>query len=603
MSPQEELAALRRLAELEAKAGGAGPMAQAAQPTARAGSGFTDNTKDRWGAGESAVTGAWQGLGDELMAGISAVKEGIRHDGLPMGKAYDQALSVYRSARDKYREESPGTALLTEGAGSLATGIPAAMLTGGAVNPASNTAVRMGQYAASGAVPSAVYGYNEGEGGAGERLKNAGITGTIGAATGMAVPAVVSGVGRVVQPVQSRLSDELSRLAQVARDNGIPLTAAQQTGSKPLQIMESVFGNLPFTAGPRQAQQQAQRAAFNRAVLAKAGVDADNASPEVMRQAYARLGGEFDRLADGNTVKLDGQFVDDLSRIRSDIARDLEPDQAAIVNRYLDDLMGGGGGGHHAPAGRGVARPGTTEQVVRVEQTPSGPVNIVEDVPSYRDITGRDYQDWRSAMTTRATKAANDPALRDALKAPRDALDDAATRSISPEDATAWDAARRQYANLKTVEKAMTGTTAASNSGDIPATALERAVIQQQGNKGFTTGRGDLNDLSRAGAAFVRDNIPDSGTAQRLFYQQLLTGGAGGLGYVSTDDPALQAASVALSLGGPRAVQMAYNSAPVRNYLTNTAVTGAISDQARRSLARMLAQGGGTVGGIQSQRP
>lgn len=584
MTPQEELAALRRLAELEAKAGGAGPMAQAAQPTARAGEGFTDNTKDRWGAGESAVTGAWQGLGDELMAGIAAVKEGIRPDGLPVGKAYDQALSVYRSARDKYREENPGKALLAEGAGSLATGIPAAMLTGGAINPASNTALRMGQYAASGAVPAAVYGYNEGEGGAGERLKNAGVTGTIGAATGMAVPAVVSGVGRVVQPVQSRLSDELSRLAQVARESGIPLTAAQQTGSKPLQIMESVFGNLPFTAGPQQAQQQAQRAAFNRAVLAKAGIDADNASPEVLDAAFKQIGQRFDDAAARTTVAIDQPFYDAVDAAAQNYGRRLPTDVAPVFQSYMDDIAA------MRAAGQQPGVTGTT-------------------------IDGTAFQNVYSNLRRSARNAKARPELQEALNSLADSFDDAMARTGAnpgnlPATAGAqgmaanpvddWMAARSDYRNLLPVDKAMNSTTAAATGGDIPPTALAQAVRQQGG---YSRGRGDLNDLARVGTAFVRDNIPDSGTAQRLFYQQLLTGGVGGLGYVSTDDPAMQAASVALSLGGPRAVQMAYNSAPVRNYLTNTAVTGTISDQARRSLARMLAQGGGTLSGIQSQRP
>lgn len=611
MTPQEELAALRRLAELEAKAGGSGPMAQAAQPTARSGAGFTDNTADRWGAGESTIHGLYQGLGDELMAGISAAKESMS-GGLPFGKAYDQALTVYRGARDKYREENPGTAAATEIAGGLATGIPMTMGMGSAAEalpvvgrlaaPASNVVGRMAQYGVGGAAPAAVYGFNEGEGGFDERAANAGTSAVIGGATGMAVPAAVGAVGRVVQPVRSKLSDELMKLSRVAQSEGIPLTAAQQTGSQPLRILESVFRNLPLTAGPQGAIDDAQRAAFNSAILKRAGIDADNASPDVLKKGFDRLGSEFNRLGRSNTVTADTRLLDDLARIRDEVTRDLEPDQAKIVLRYIDDMTGSNGG-------RGVLSPEIARNRVGTTYTSDGLVGVKE-VPVFdeaatpRAIPGTEYQKMRSDMTTRARDAGQDQALRSALKKPRNALDEAAERSISPEDAQAWQEARRQYANLKTIEAAMNNRSAGAIEGNIQPGALIGAVSNSAKGQGSSYARGgadDLNALSRIGGAFVRDNVPNSGTAQRLFYQGLLTGGAGVYG--GTDDPQSALTYAALSLGGPRAVQMAYNSAPVRNYLANTVLDRIAAEGTRRSLAQLLAQGSGGVAGIQSQRP
>lgn len=593
MTPQEELAALRRLAELEAKAGGS---ARVQQPTAMSGEGFQSNGAT-WGGIQNFAHGALQGLGDEVMAGTAAAKEAIT-GGLPFGKAYDQALSMYRGSRDQYREESPKTAAATEIGGNLATAIPAMSAMGLGIGasalPASqpltaaSAAGRMAQYAGLGAAPAAVYGFNEGEGGFGDRMGEAGKSAAIGGFVGAALPGVMSAAGRVVQPVRSRLSDELTRLAQVAADNGIPLSAAQITGSKPLQILESVFGKMPMTSGPQEAINEAQRKAFNKAVLGKAGIEADNAAPEVMADAFKRIGSKFDNLAANTVVDMDQPFFDAVRTAQHDYGRRLPTDVAPVFQSYIDDIaaMQAAGG-----------QPGV--------------LGISIDGPAFQNV----YSNLRRA----ARNAKARPELQGALNELANAFDDAMARTgrnpgnlpmpagsplpsaVNPADE--WAVARRQYANLLPIDNAMASTTAAATAGDIPPSALARAVINQQGKKGFTTGRGDLNDLARVGTAFVRDNVPDSGTAQRMMMQNLLTGGAaGGAGYLGTGgDPTTGIAMAALGLGGPRAVQAAYNAPIVQKYLTNQALDQIVAPGVRRSLARLLAGGSGVVAGSQSQ--
>ena len=109
-------------------------------------------------------------------------------------------------------------------------------------------------------------------------------------------------------------------------------------------------------------------------------------------------------------------------------------------------------------------------------------------------------------------------------------------------------------------------------SGNISPAQLSAALAKQVGREGKALGRGDLNDLARIGQLFVRDQVPNSGTAQRMAYQGLLTGGVGapaaGLGLMMTGSPSGSAlyglSATAASLLTPRLVQALANSAPVQ---------------------------------------
>ena len=566
---------------------------QPAPPTAFAGKDFSENGAT-WDGLQNFAHGAVQGLGDEIKAGVAAVKESFT-GGLPIEKAYDQALSAYRGARDDYREDSPGSALATEAAGSIATSIPAMAGIGSAlrsvpflgrlVRPATTVAGRMAQNAAIGAPVAAAYGFNEGEGGAENRAVSGMQSGAIGGMTGAAVPAIAAGVGRVIQPVRSRLSDELTRLSQSAKSEGVPLSAAQQTGSKPLQLMESVFGNLPMTAGPQRAQQATQRAAFNRAVLAKAGVDADSASPEVMDRAFREIGSRFDDVASRTTVDIDDVFHQNIADVAQNYGRRLSTDVAPVFQSYIDDI---------AAMQAAASQPGVAGVT----------------------IGGKEFQKVYSDLRRAARGAKSRPDLQQALNGLADSFDDAMARTgsnpsnlppppgaplpMATNPADEWAAARGDYRNLLAIDKAMNSGTVAAVGGDIPPSALNQAVRQQGG---YTRGRGDINDLARVGNAFVRDNIPDSATAQRILMQNLLTGGvAGGAGYLGSDNPMT---GLAFALGGmaaPRAIQMAYQSPGAQKYLANTALDQIAAQETRRALAKALAYGTGTTAGEESAR-
>lgn len=354
--------------------------------------------------------------------------------------------------------------------------------------------------------------------------------------------------GRTIRPVRAKLEPEQARLAALLQQEGVPLSIGAQTGSKPLQTLEAVLEQLPMTAGRAAADKAATQAAFNRAVMARAGESVDNATPGAMRDAFGRLGGEFERLSTGRTVPLGDDFLDRLAAVDATQA----PVRAMLDTKPIDRLVEGG-----------------------LELAAQG------------QITGQAAQAIRSELTKEARAAANrgDARIADALKDVRNSVDEAIYNTLSEADRAAWDVAKRQYGNLKVVDAAMQRMGNATASGDIPPAALLQAVRTANKNQ-FSRGSGDLNDLARAGELFVRDQVPNSGTAQRTMMQNLVTGGGfGGLGYMMTGDPTTALMAGAGSVGGPMVAQAFLRSPAGQRYLREGLMQ---STEARRAMINAL---------------
>lgn len=105
------------------------------------------------------------------------------------------------------------------------------------------------------------------------------------------------------------------------------------------------------------------------------------------------------------------------------------------------------------------------------------------------------------------------------------ALRDALGDSISDADQAAWQQANRQYANLKTIRDLVTKDQVNGNIS--PGALLGRVTANGAKKEAVASGRGgDLADLASIGQTFLKDQIPNSGTPERLFGYGLL-GGAG----------------------------------------------------------------------------
>lgn len=120
---------------------------------------------------------------------------------------------------------------------------------------------------------------------------------------------------------------------------GIDLTPGQFTGSPSLRTAESSFTQMPFTSAKQIGKYDQQTSAFNRHVLSKAGIDADTASPEVLKKAFSDIGKEFDELAMHTRIDLTPQLQDDITGMVKDLSRYVDDGPAKILNSYAEDLV------------------------------------------------------------------------------------------------------------------------------------------------------------------------------------------------------------------------------------------------------------------------
>lgn len=404
-----------------------------------------------------------------------------------------------------------------------------------------------------GAVMGAIQPTGEGE--------SRGANAALGAGAGAAGQGVGNLLARAMRPVQSNLVPEAQRLANVARAENIPLDAAAATGSKPLQTMNAVFENLPFTAGPQAAKTMERQGAFTEAALKRAGISSREATPDVLAAQKTALGQQFETIAGKNALDFNGGLAYDLQQIADTASRRL-PHQGATITNTVQDIL--------AEAPKGL-------------------------------MDGTKYQGWRSELGRLARGNDSEAHYFGQLKK---VLDKEFGAQVPAADAAAWKEASREYANLKTIMNAMGGSGNAAQVGNIAPTALAQALRQSVGTEGKALGRGDLNDLSRVGNLFVRDQVPNSGTAQRLFIQNLLTGGGGAIGLTGAGaggaaltghDPlagaALGLGATGAGLAGPRLAQAIMISKGAQAYMTQQA-----GSAKAKALANALQNSGRTLG-------
>lgn len=457
-------------------------------------------------------------------------------DALPQGAADALGLPTGSDIEETRRLDR---ALMNTGAGTAGN-------IAGALVPALATAALPGANTITGAAAGgALMGALQPVTGDESRLFNVGLGGAFGAAG----QGVAKGIGRVINPIRNAQNAEVSRLAQVAASEGIPLDAAAVTGSKPLQAVNAVMENLPFTAGKEAAKGQARQQAFNAAVLKRAGINANNAAPEVLAAQKQALGKTFEDIAGRNAINFTG-LNSQLDDIVNQASRRLPPDRAGAIANTVEDM-------------RSQLQDGI--------------------------LAGTNYQGWRTEL---GRMARGNDAEAHYFSQLKKALDKAFSAQVSGADAAAWRQASSQYGNLKTIMNAMGGAGANPATGNIAPAQLNQAFTSAMSREGKALGRGELNDLVRVGQTFVRDQVPNSGTAQRLLYQSLLTGGLGlGGGIAAGADPVDALKYGAYGLAAPKLAQMLLNSPHGQRYLIN-----GVQDPRLLALARTLQAGSTPLG-------
>lgn len=361
-----------------------------------------------------------------------------------------------------------------------------------------------------------------------------------GAPAGVAVPAgLVAGTLPMLRPgafLPSTGGEVRAGNVQALEQAGIPLTPGQVSGNPSAQTFESVMRYLPTSAPTVARVEDQQMRAFTQNILRQAGIDSDIATPEVLSKARQDFSKRYDALEAKTSLNkaLDQKLFDDL---------------LAIEQGYV------------------VGFPDTVKPVYK---------SRVDEVLKYaageKGADGKTYHRLQSELSediARATRSTEPSAGRyaEALRGLQTALGDAMERAAPEGVRDEWRGLNRQYAIFSRVEDTMARAGQDKlNTGFIPPQQIA-AVERVRNPRAFVEGGDPFTDFVRAGAAVLPDPVPNSGTAQRTFMQDLVTGGRRGAP-VAAAGGAAQASGLAvidplLSLALPYGIAKSYYGQPI----------------------------------------
>lgn len=316
------------------------------------------------------------------------------------------------------------------------------------------------------------------------------------------------------------LSPDEVAVIQKAQARGYDLTPAQMTKSRTAQAIETQLASQPGSAGDMAARRGAQRERFNAELFGTMGEKPRaSVSPGTVGEIADNFSAKYGKATAGVQLTQDAGLVDDLVSVQTRYQRNLSPDQRAIVQQYIDDI----------PAA----------------------------------FDGAAYQSWRSRIGTRAA-GTTDSELKSALKGIQKALDDAFDRQAPAGAKSAMERTRAEYRNFKTLKPLIAQ--AEAKGDDIrPMMVAQRAATE--GNLG-----GEVADLGRIGQVIGKEG-PNSGTAQNLWAQRLVTGSlplggaAGGYYFGQSPEAAAMggAGALAATLLAPKAASSVYLSKALRD--------------------------------------
>lgn len=384
----------------------------------------------------------------------------------------------------------------------------------------------------------------------------------VGAADDAATAGVTQAAGPA--PSQSGAWEQFfSEPAAQGNKWGIPLTKGQAEQTRTQQIVESVLENMPLSSGPMLRARDKTFTGFNRAVGKEIGAEgANRLTPDVLGSAADRAGKAIGEIAERNRITFDEGLMAALEQVEQRIAKELVGSERKLAMRQIKEIY-----------------------------------KAID--PATDQIPGSTYKALQSAMGRIGQERGG--AVSGVMHEARAALRDAMTRSVSPDDAKAWLKANEQYFNAQQVAKAIKS----DASGNMSPRQLLTQVNQAQKQAKFGGGN-DLAELSQWASIYLPDKIPNSGTAQRQFWQNMMSkplttaaalgGGAFGLNQTVGDvDPEAYAGlAIPYALARGRAGKPA--SALARALLARGgAATGAVAAErmvSPNALAAMLRQRG-----------
>ena len=292
---------------------------------------------------------------------------------------------------------------------------------------------------------------------------------------------------------RSAISPETAALAQLGRDTyELPITAAQMSGNRIVKTADSVLKSIPFS-GHANLDHEMQTA-VNSAVARTFGEDASKITPAIMGQARARIGGVLQDIESRNPVTFDNQTVQDLANIESNARSSLTDPEYGVIHRQLEGVMTN-------------LQPGD-------------------------QITGTTYGNLiHKGSPLDAAANSKNPNVSNYAGDIKDALRASLQRSLTGDDAVAYQQARTQWKNMKTIEPLTQSADvvggASPSTGDINPTLLRAVVNRSYKDVPYRApGEIPLNDIADIAQRFLKET-PTSHTAERGWILHLLTGMGG----------------------------------------------------------------------------
>jgi hypothetical protein len=412
------------------------------------------------GVGETLLIGAGRTF-DRLGAGLQQAYYGARGDKDALARLEADQADKSRIFAGLQAERPIATAV---GQALPAMAVPI----GGAGAGVGSLAARA---AVAGATPEALsYGSAE------DRLKNAAFAGAGGAAgAGLGY-----GLGKAVNAVGGglRVNPQAQSAASVLEKSGIPIRPDQATGNRTLQNLNAALDNLPITAGRQQAFREGQQEAFNRAVGKFIGQDASSLDDAARASARDSLSRGYTEVAARNTIP------------------------APRMTQALDEIS-------------------TAAQESFSPRVQGWANNVLDRIGKDGALPGRAYKDLDSKLGAAMKGGGPDSHYIGQI---RQALRNAMSDSVRPEDAGKWADLDKAYSALGAISKSV------DESGNVSA----RKLFTNTRDKSVARlSRGEIGELAKAARTVLPDQIANSGTAQRMAAQALLTGGGGLTGYVA----------------------------------------------------------------------
>lgn len=340
--------------------------------------------------------------------------------------------------------------------------------------------------------------------------------------------------------ISAGLTDAQEAAMRAGQRLGMRTTPGQASGSKVLQQFEAKLESQPASSGTFFDIKRNNARTLNRAVAAEMGEQADDISSEVLDRAYTRMGDVFDSVADDIPRQVDPDgFLAGLARVEADNEGMLSQSlmDNPLVQRYFTLAANG--------------------------------------QPTGAQLNNLQSQLGKAAQSKRMT----DPAQAQALREVQGLILDDIGRGLSPEAEAAFRDARRQYrvfsmiADKPNILNPSTGTISGPNLA---------STLQRTDRTGFALGRNEspMYDAARFAQAF-KPLVGDSGTATRSPLNMLEL-----------------AASVPINIG-----TRAYASTPgvnVANSLVSVMRDGiapnSMSPTTANAMRRLLGNSGGVAG-------